>query len=87
MEKADYFKVYGYLLTLRDIFEQKARACKKEGLTRPTASKTESATAQHHRQGGVQWNYTMLRPKITRGVFTHGLQRYSKRDRRHYITG
>lgn len=25
MEKADYFKVYGYLLTLRDIFEQKAR--------------------------------------------------------------
>lgn len=26
MEKRDYFKVYGYLLTLRDQYEQKARA-------------------------------------------------------------
>lgn len=25
MEKADYFKVYGYLLALRDTYEQKAR--------------------------------------------------------------
>lgn len=26
MEQADYFKIYGYLLTLRDQYEQKARA-------------------------------------------------------------
>lgn len=25
MEKADYFKIYGYLLALRDTYEQKAR--------------------------------------------------------------
>ena len=31
MEKADYFKVYGYLLTLRDIFEQKARDAAQRG--------------------------------------------------------
>ena len=31
MVKADYFKVYGYLLTLRDIFEQKARDAARRG--------------------------------------------------------
>lgn len=34
MEKADYFKVYGYLLTLRDIFEQKARDAARRGVQR-----------------------------------------------------
>ena len=31
MEKADYFKVYGYLPTRRDIFEQKARDAAQRG--------------------------------------------------------
>lgn len=31
MEKADYFKIYGYLLTLRDIFEQKASTTARAG--------------------------------------------------------